>query len=376
MVIAIAASSAGTLGGRRAAAADVVNGSAEYFRKRLASVRFPLAEKCKIAGNGKNVAGKKSHTASGAVADDDAIVTVLPFSASAALPLWIVSVLMRRPPMVRVNPWVANVAASSVRRVTSVGSIGDACSATATTFPARVTTIVLVDAAPSSSAIAYAYVPSGRMVAATAARAFAAGSAVAAAKNAAATRSCGRLLRMFPAMLAPIVLSALMLAQGAPAQSGATAVPMAPLAAPIPQPLENGPCLDSTRPVPRVLQPPIDRSMQVVRIDKVESTATMMPGEVLGFLYTLGDGSTWLGQRSDRYMSGAAATSINQVLSTTHLPGQNVSEFPPRMIHGVATKYTEFFRVEIPPTTYSTLRIQVVPCVAWPAGRALPDPMM
>jgi len=116
--------------------------------------------------------------------------------------------------------------------------------------------------------------------------------------------------------------------------------------------------------------------MQVVRIDKVESTATMMPGEVIGFIYTLGDGSTWLGQRKDTYMSAAAATAINRVLSITHQPGDNVSQFPPQMVHGVATKYTQFFRVQIVPSNYSTLQIQVVPCIAWPAGRALPDPMM
>jgi hypothetical protein len=181
---------------------------------------------------------------------------------------------------------------------------------------------------------------------------------------------------MFTAMLAAIVLSALTLAQAPPAQSVGTPVPMAPLAAPMQQPLENGACLDSTRPVPRVLQPPIERSMQVVRIDKVESTASMMPGEVIGFLYTLADGSTWLGQRADTYMSAAAATAINQVLSMTHLPGQNVSQFPPQMFHGVATKYTQFFRVQIAPSAFSTLRIEVMPCVAWPAGRALPDPIM
>lgn len=152
-------------------------------------------------------------------------------------------------------------------------------------------------------------------------------------------------------------------------------VPMAPLPA-VMQALESGPCLDSPRPVPRVLQPPVERSMQVVRIDKVQSTATMLSGEVIGFLYTLADGSTWLGQRSNRYMSGANADSINQVLSTTHLPGHNISKFPPQMNHGVATKYEQFFRVQIPSSQISTLRIQIVPCVAWPAERPLPDPMM
>jgi hypothetical protein len=176
---------------------------------------------------------------------------------------------------------------------------------------------------------------------------------------------------MFSAMLAAIAITALTLAQATPAQT----VPMTPLPAPV-QMLENGPCLDSPRPVPRVLQPPVERSGQVVRIDKVQSTATLLTGEVIGFLYTLADGSTWLGQRTNRYMSGADASAINQVLAITHMPGDNVSEFPPQMIHGIATKYTQFFRVQIPGATLSTLQIQLVPCVVWPPGRPLPDPMM
>ena len=74
-------------------------------------------------------------------------------------------------------------------------------------------------------------------------------------------------------------------------------------------------------------------------------------------------------------MSGADASAINQVLAITHMPGDNVSQFPPQMIHGVATKYTQFFRVQSG-ATLSTLQIQLVPCVVWPPGRPLPDPMM
>lgn len=151
---------------------------------------------------------------------------------------------------------------------------------------------------------------------------------------------------------------------------------MAPVALPMQQPLDTGPCLDSPRPVPRVLQSPVVRNMQVVRIDKVESTSSLMPGETIGFLYTLADGSTWLGQRTPAYMSGAGAEQINQVLSITHMPGQNVSKFPPQMHEGVATKYAQFFQVQISPPSQATLRIQVVPCVAWPPGRPLPDPSM
>ena len=96
------------------------------------------------------------------------------------------------------------------------------------------------------------------------------------------------------------------------------------------QPLENGACLDSLRTVPKVLQPPVSRAMQIVRIDLVLSTATMMPGEIIGFLYTTADGSTWLGQRTADYQSAADATAINQVLAATHVPGYSVTGFPPR----------------------------------------------
>lgn len=149
-----------------------------------------------------------------------------------------------------------------------------------------------------------------------------------------------------------------------------------PAAAPATAPIESGACLDSARPVPRVLQAPVSRAMQLVRIDQVVSTATMTPGEILGFLYTTEDGTSWLGQRSADYMSPAQATALNQVLAQTHLPGEKVTEFPPQSRYGVATKYPQFFRVRIPPTAYAALRIQVLPCVAWPAARPLPDPAM
>ena len=170
-------------------------------------------------------------------------------------------------------------------------------------------------------------------------------------------------------MFAAIVLAAVTLAQ-------ASAPPAAPAPGTALEPLPTGPCLDSTRPVPRVLQPPVTRSNQIVRIDRVVSTATMMPGETIGFLYTLEDGSTWLGQRTQPYMSGAAAGQMNQVLASTHLPGQKANEFPPQMIHGVATKYAQFFKVQIVPSALEAVRIELEPCVVWPSGRPLPDPRM
>ncbi|HEY1867115.1 MAG TPA: hypothetical protein VGG70_02395 [Candidatus Cybelea sp.] len=159
------------------------------------------------------------------------------------------------------------------------------------------------------------------------------------------------------------------------AQAPAGAPPAAPAASSA-QPLEDGPCLDSTRSVPRVIASPVSRGMQIVRIDEVLSTATMMPGTVIGFLYTTQDGSTWLGERTAAYMSPASATAINQVLSSTHAPTQNVKSFPPQSHYGVPTKLPQLFKVSIPQDALGPLRIQMAPCVAWPAGRPLPDPMM
>jgi hypothetical protein len=169
---------------------------------------------------------------------------------------------------------------------------------------------------------------------------------------------------------------AAMLAQAAPApMPPPAAAPMqaAPMQA---GPAPGGPCQDSARAVPFVLQAPIGHAMQIVRIDKVESTAQMMPGEVLGFLYTTQDGTTWLGQRTSDYMSPADATAINLVLASTHTPGVNVTEFPPQSKYGVPTKYKQYFPVLIPEAAMMPLKIQLVPCVAWPAGQELPHPTM
>jgi hypothetical protein len=171
-----------------------------------------------------------------------------------------------------------------------------------------------------------------------------------------------------------LLLTTLMVAQQAPAPDAQQA-PLAPAQAPL-EPLSSGACLDAPRPVPRVLQPPISRQNEVVRIDRVVSTATMTPGEIIGFLYTLGDGTTWLGQRTSNYMSPAGAAAINQVLASTHLPGQKITEFPPQQRYGVATKYQQFFSVLLPPAAMTALQIQLEPCVLWPAGRPLPDPAM
>jgi hypothetical protein len=152
--------------------------------------------------------------------------------------------------------------------------------------------------------------------------------------------------------------------QGAPAAIGAQ------------PPLEDGPCLDSSRAVPQVLQAPPSRAMQIVRIDQVVSTATMMPGEIIGFLYTTHDGSTWLGERSTEYLSPADARAINGVLAATHVSTKNLTAFPPQSRYGVATKYPQFFQVRIPMDAFGPLRISLATCITWPPGRALPDPSM
>jgi len=102
----------------------------------------------------------------------------------------------------------------------------------------------------------------------------------------------------------------------------------------------------------------------------------MMPNEIVGFLYTTQDGTTWLGERTAQYMSPADATAINLVLASTHLPNENVNDFPPQSHYGVPTKAPQLFKVLIPADAMSALHIQLSPCVIWPAGRPLPDPSM
>ena len=73
-------------------------------------------------------------------------------------------------------------------------------------------------------------------------------------------------------------------------------------------------------------------------------------------------------------MSPADATAINTVLPPRTLPTKTSPAFPPQSRYGVATKYPQFFEVRIPPDAFGPLRITLAPCVAWPPGRALPDP--
>lgn len=138
--------------------------------------------------------------------------------------------------------------------------------------------------------------------------------------------------------------------------------------------LNNGACLDSAKSVPQGLFGG-EASSAIVKIDKVVSTATMNDGDVLGFLYTRQDGTTWLGQRSQNYMSGADSMQINQVLASTHMPNSNVWAFPPVKKYGVKTNYSEIFQVRIPLTAMDPLHIRLDSCVAWPQGTPLPSPI-
>jgi hypothetical protein len=167
-------------------------------------------------------------------------------------------------------------------------------------------------------------------------------------------------------LLAPLVV-----AQGAPP---ATPLPAVVTAPPAPEILNNGPCLDSPRAVPHVLQEPVVRQMEVVRIDRVYSTNTMTRDELIGFLYATSDGTTWLGQRSPDFMSAANARQINHVLAATRLSPAEPIAFPPTMRYGVPVRAEQFFRVQIPERALEALRIRIDPCVAWPQGRPLPDP--
>ncbi len=136
--------------------------------------------------------------------------------------------------------------------------------------------------------------------------------------------------------------------------------------------LNNGACLDSVKSVPQTLFGS-DSGSAIVKIDKVVSTSTLIDGEVIGYLYTRQDGTTWLGQRKQEYMSAADSQAVNAVFSSTHMPSAAVTQFPPIRKFGVKTNYTEIFQVQIPTTAMDPLRIRLEPCVAWPAGMALPN---
>jgi hypothetical protein len=96
---------------------------------------------------------------------------------------------------------------------------------------------------------------------------------------------------------------------------------------------------------------------------------------VIGYLYTRQDGTTWLGQRRQEFMSAADSQAINAVFSSTHMPTATITQFPPVRKFGVKTNYTEIFQVQIPVTAMDPLHIRLDPCVAWPVGMALPNPL-
>lgn len=154
----------------------------------------------------------------------------------------------------------------------------------------------------------------------------------------------------------------------------ASPAPAMPPSAPSPAVLNNGACLDSPKAVPQGLFG-TDRTSAIVRIDKVVSTSTMIGGETVGYLYTRADGTTWLGQRAQQYMSAADSDAINQVLQSTHLPGATITTFPPVRKFGVKTNYTEIFQVKVPSTALEPLQVRLDPCVVWPPSNPLPNPL-
>jgi hypothetical protein len=182
---------------------------------------------------------------------------------------------------------------------------------------------------------------------------------------------------MLLSLLLVALLAPLTVAQAAPAPPPppvpAVITPQ-PSAPDVPALLNNGPCLDSPRAVPHVLQEPVVREMQVMRIERVISTSTMTDNQLMGYLYVTDDGTSWLGQRTPDYMSAALARQINHVLAATRLSPVEPTAFPPTMRYGVPVKAAQFFRVQIPDRALAVLRIRIEPCVAWPSGRPLPDP--
>jgi hypothetical protein len=140
--------------------------------------------------------------------------------------------------------------------------------------------------------------------------------------------------------------------------------------------LNNGPCLDSPASVPHVLQEPVVREMQIVRIDRVISTYSMTPDEVIGFVYVTRDGTHWLGQRTSDYMSAANARQINHVLVSARLSHDEPQAFPPTTHLGFPVHTEQYYRVDIPPAAWGPLHIRLQPCVAWPSDRPLPDPSL
>jgi hypothetical protein len=164
-----------------------------------------------------------------------------------------------------------------------------------------------------------------------------------------------------------IVTLATLLAQATPSPSPAMQT--------LPAVLDTrGPCLESTKQVPNVIGEPVAKDSEVVKIEKVVSLATYTPGQVIGFLYTRQDGKTFLGMRSLQYTSPASAQELNQVLASTHAPGVSETEFPPQTRLGVKTGYSQFFEVKLLAAAMDPLQVRLDPCVAWPAGRPLPDP--
>ncbi|MBV8246660.1 MAG: hypothetical protein JOZ38_12105 [Candidatus Eremiobacteraeota bacterium] len=155
-----------------------------------------------------------------------------------------------------------------------------------------------------------------------------------------------------------------------------TSSPSAAPATPAPPFVDTrGPCMDSAKEVPNVLGTPLTQQSEIVRIDRVISTNAMLPNETIGFLYTRQDGQTWLGMRGPQYTSPASAEALNAVLASTHAPGVKETAFPAQTKMGVKTNAPNILQVQLPQDALGPLGIRLEPCVVWPAGRALPEPV-
>ena len=101
----------------------------------------------------------------------------------------------------------------------------------------------------------------------------------------------------------------------------------------------------------------------------------MIDGETIGYLYTRQDGTQWLGQRKQQYASAADSAAINSLFASIHMPNATITQFPPSRLYGVKTNYTEIFQVHLAQSALDPLHVRLDPCVAWPAGMALPNPL-
>jgi hypothetical protein len=57
------------------------------------------------------------------------------------------------------------------------------------------------------------------------------------------------------------------------------------------------------------------------------------------------------------------------------LPDATITQFPPVRRYGLKTNYTELFQVKVPTAGLDELGVRIEPCVAWPEGMNIPNPL-